>query len=72
MLMIIYPDNGLAEDPNDHLVAKVTRSYILELLWGFAKEEVYKISVANLGDLKLRIRLPIQNVTIDMLRNTWI
>ena len=70
--MIIYEDNGLAGDSNDHLVAKVTRSYILEILWGFGNEKVYKIPVAYFDDLKLRIRFAIQNATIDMLRNTWV
>ena len=40
-------------------------------LWGFVKDQVYSTPVADLDDLKLRINLALQNVTINMLRNSW-
>ncbi|KAJ4440526.1 hypothetical protein ANN_08667 [Periplaneta americana] len=62
----------IKEIRDNRLTAKVTRSIILDFsLRGFVKKQVYRIPVADLNDLKLRIRLVIQNFTIIMLRNTW-
>ncbi|GBM25238.1 hypothetical protein AVEN_153420-1 [Araneus ventricosus] len=40
-------------------------------LWGFVKNIVYKTPVPSLDELKRRIVTAIQNVTPQMLENTW-
>ncbi|GBN39196.1 hypothetical protein AVEN_62234-1 [Araneus ventricosus] len=40
-------------------------------LWGFVKNIVYKTPVPSLDELKRRIVTAIQNVTSQMLENTW-
>ncbi|GBO29186.1 hypothetical protein AVEN_124673-1 [Araneus ventricosus] len=40
-------------------------------LWSFVKNIVYKTSVPSLDELKRRIVTAIENVTSQMLENTW-
>lgn len=40
-------------------------------LWGYVKDRVYATPVKDLQDLKQRIRIVINSVTEQMLRNTW-
>lgn len=72
-LMTIFPDSGLTEDPRQSLGHHGHQIYHP---WTFSMRirqgSSVQNTVADLDDLKLRICLAIQNVTIDMLRNTWI
>ena len=42
------------------------------LLWGFVKDLVYRTPVRDLADLQERIYAALNNVTPQMLHNTWI
>ncbi|KAJ4426723.1 hypothetical protein ANN_26522 [Periplaneta americana] len=73
IFMRLFPNSGLVEDPRHslgHLGYQIYYPWIF-FLWGFVKDQVYRTPVADLDDLKLRSLLAIQNVTIDILRNTW-
>jgi hypothetical protein len=40
-------------------------------LWGYVKGCVYQTLVANINDLKDRIKAAIATVDVDMLQRTW-
>ena len=44
----------------------------LFFLWGFVKDQVYRTPVRGLTDLKERIYAAVDNVTPQMLHNTWV
>ncbi|KAJ4440170.1 hypothetical protein ANN_08308 [Periplaneta americana] len=41
-------------------------------LWGFVKDQVYRTPVRDLADLQERIYAAVNNVTPQMLHNTWV
>ena len=41
-------------------------------LWGFVKDQVYRTPVRDLADLQERIYVAVNNVTPQMLYNTWV
>ena len=41
-------------------------------LWGFVKDQVYRTAVCDLEDLQETIYVAINNVTPQMLHNTWV
>ncbi|KAJ4435559.1 hypothetical protein ANN_18175 [Periplaneta americana] len=41
-------------------------------LWGFVKDQVYRTPVLDLADLQERIYAAVNNVTPQMLHNTWV
>ena len=40
--------------------------------WGFVNDQVYRTPVRNLADLQERIYAAVNNVTPQMLHNTWV
>ena len=40
--------------------------------WGLVKDQVYRIPVSDLAELKERIYATVNNVTPQMLQNTWV
>ena len=42
------------------------------LLWGFVKDQVYRTPVHNFADLQEKIYATVNNVTPQLLHNTWV
>ena len=40
--------------------------------WGFVKDQVYRTLICDLADLQERIYAAVNNVTPEMLHNTWV
>jgi hypothetical protein len=40
-------------------------------LWGYVKDGVYRTPVADINDLKDRIKAAVATVDVDMLQRTW-
>ena len=41
-------------------------------LWGFVKDQVFRTPIRDLADLQGRIYAAVNNVTPQMLHNTWV
>ncbi|PSN56423.1 hypothetical protein C0J52_09516, partial [Blattella germanica] len=41
-------------------------------LWGFVKDHFYRTPVCDSPDLQERIHAAVNNVTLQMLHNTWV
>ena len=45
---------------------------VLKSLWEFVKDQIYSTPVRDLADLLERIYAAVNNVTPQMLHNTWV
>ena len=50
----------------------VFSAHLIFFLWGFVKDQVYRTPVRDLADLQERIYAAVNNVTPQMLHNTWV
>ena len=71
--MKTFPDSRLAVDLRYSPLRLPDLTSLDFFLWGYVMDQVYSTRKAALDDLKLRIHLAIQNVTIDMQcnNNNW-
>ena len=56
-----------------HMACQITRPNTISFfLWGFVKDQIYRTKVRDLADLQKIIYAALNNVTPQILHNTWI
>ena len=58
-----------------HMACQITErttTWFFLFLWGFVKDWLYRTPVRDLADLQEIIYADVNNVTLQMLHNTWV